>query len=179
MCASTRSAHCRSRRVPIWSTAALNAAATMRLTPTRLHTHNLGVRALLRRALVALALAPCLVLVPVMPQQHVHDADEAHAHAVAHSHVDFHQHADGHRPSAADHAAPEVSADDERAVWVTSTSLNQRAFQLSPTWALLDESFAGTLKAPSTTRQPDIDSSPPHGPPRPSFSLRGPPPASA
>ena len=131
--------------MPYPSTAALVPASRhLRLTSTRLHTLNPGVRAL-RRALVALALAPCLVLVPVMPQQHVHDADEAHTHAVAHSHVEFHQHADGHRPSPADHDAPEISADDEPAIWITSTSLNQRAFQFSPTWALLDESFAGTL----------------------------------
>ncbi len=140
-------------------------------------THNPRVHSLLRRALVALALAPCLVLGPVMPPEHVHNADGRHAHAVAHSHVDFHQRADDHSRSG--HEAPELAADDERLVWVASTALNQGAFHLAPNWVVVGEPLARIPSAAESSRQPDIDSSPPHGPPRRSFSLRGPPLASA
>jgi hypothetical protein len=140
-------------------------------------THNPRVHSLLRRALVALALAPCLVLGPVMPPEHVHNADGRHAHAVAHSHVDFHQRADDHSRSG--HEAPELAADDERLVWVASTALNQGAFHLAPNWVVVGEPLARIPSAAESSRRPDIDSSPPHGPPRRSFSLRGPPLASA
>jgi hypothetical protein len=149
------------------------------LTDAWVRTHNPRVRTLLGRAVTAIALTPCLVLGPVMPQQHVHEPDETHAQAVAHSHLDFHQQPGGHLASTADHDAPEISADDERVVWVASAGVNQRAFHLVPNWTVVEKPLAVTPNEASATRQPDIDSSPPHGPPRPSFSLRGPPLASA
>ena len=162
---------------PIATTWSAAGRGVVHLTEARVRTHNPRVQSLLRRAVIALAL--CLVVGPVMPQEHVHDADDAHAHAVAHSHVEFHQHAGGQRPSISDHDVPEIAADDERVVWVASSSLNQRTFHLLPNWAVVDEPLSRTPSATSATRQPEIDSSPPHGPPRLSFSLRGPPLASA
>ena len=110
-----------------------------------------------------------------MPQEHVHDRDETHPHALAHAHLEFHQHADTHLGALADHDNPEMGADDERVVWVASVSVNQRAFHLAPDVAVVDETIVPAPISTSTTRQPDIDSSPPHGPPRSSSLLRGPP----
>ena len=114
-----------------------------------------------------------------MPQEHVHDANNTHPHVVAHSHVDFHQHDDAHHLATSDHDSTEIGADDDGVVWVSSASLTPRAFHLVPTWAVVNDLAAARPAAASTLRQPDIDWSPPHGPPRPSFSLRGPPLVSA
>ena len=141
--------------------------------------HNQAVCALLRRALVALALAPCLVLGPVMPQEHVHEIHEAHANAFAHRHAGFHQHTEVHAPDGDDHDDLAVSADDESPVWIAAVGLNPRAFHLSRDCEPADSVFTAPSNEQSATRGPDIDGSPPHGPPRPSFSLRGPPLASA
>ena len=110
-----------------------------------------------------------------MPQEHVHDRDATHSHALAHSHLEFHQHAETHLESPGDHDNPEMGADDERVVWVASVSVNQRAFHLAPDLAVVDETIVPAPISTSATRQPDIDSSPPHGPPRSSYLLRGPP----
>ena len=149
------------------------------MTSLCLPSHNPRVRFALLRAVIALALAPCLVLGPVMPQEHVHDADESHPHVVAHSHVSFHQHEDAHHAATVDHDRPEMGTDDDRVVWVNGASLTPRAFHFVADWAAVEARSTAATSVAAATRQPDIDSSPPHGPPRPSFSLRGPPFASA
>jgi len=92
-----------------------------------------------------------------MPQQHVHDADEAHRHAVVHSHVDFHQHEDTHHPAAADHDRPEIGTDNDGVVWVNGAGVTPRAFHFVPSWEVVNEVSTATPTAASTLRQPDIE----------------------
>ena len=108
-------AHGDSSHYPIATTWSAAGRGVVHLTEARCAPIIPGCSPLLRRAVIALAL--CLVVGPVMPQEHVHDADDAHAHAVAHSHVEFPS--ARWRPAAfyiRDHDVPEIAADDERVV---------------------------------------------------------------
>jgi len=127
--------------------------------------HNCCVLRQLRAAVVGLSLMPCLAFSPALPQEHRHDADAHHPHATVHQHLAPH-----------DHDGAEFSPDDEGHVtWFDRVAAQQAPLPsfvpVPPVVAYLED-----LAVPRRwVAVEGVDTAPPHGPPRGSHSLRGPP----
>lgn len=133
--------------------------------------HNcVSVRPVLRRAVVALVVAPYVALSAAVAPEHVHEADAEHPHSAIHRHVQAHV-AGSHD---SDHA--QLADDDGHVVWLDSGAfVYQFSFQfwvpaLSPA-----ERFDLVPGLVDRVVRPDYDAAPAHGPPRTAPSLRGPP----
>jgi hypothetical protein len=128
----------------------------------------------LRRILIVAPLVPWLALSAVFAHEHVHESDSADHASIAHSHFAPHSH-DGGAITNPGHDGAELSDVDEHVVWIDEAGLVQAP-----------RSFPPPLAIPSTHIEivphrlvrvaviPD-EATLPHGPPRLSPSLRGPP----
>lgn len=116
------------------------------------------------RSAVACALAPCVVLLPVVPREHVHEADRDHPNAVAHRHFESH-----------DHDGAEIEDDEGRVIWLDDAAIQPAAIELTIPLAALPTSFEGVTQPGRCVPTSLDEAAPPHGPPRPCLSLRGPP----
>jgi hypothetical protein len=128
----------------------------------------------LRRILIVAPLVPWLALSAVFAHQHVHESDSADHASIAHSHFAPHGH-DGGQISNHDHDGAEVSDVDEHVVWMDEVGLVQASRSFPPPLAILSphlEILSQRLVRVSVI--PD-EATLPHGPPRVSPSLRGPP----
>jgi hypothetical protein len=123
------------------------------------------------RAIVALAVVPCLGWSSVIPQEHVHEADLDHPHSIVH------RHADAHTVDTHDHDGAEIGQDEERIVWLTVVSLEHSSYRLAVSWIAASRIFEAVGSYASWVANVSVDGSPPHGPPRRCLSLRAPPPA--
>jgi hypothetical protein len=125
--------------------------------------------------IAVLVLAPLLAgWAPIAPE-HVHERDAHHGHTLVHRHLEPHHSADSHD---ADHAEVEAMLHHEHAgrlVWLTAASLHQVAYQLDLPPAILSAAMSARPPAISWIATQFNDAAPPHGPPRPSSPLRGPP----
>jgi hypothetical protein len=119
----------------------------------------------LRTAIVSLTLVPCLAFSAALPQAHRHDAGPHHPHATVHQHFEAHD----------DHDGAELSPADGRVTWLDRVALQGevcRSFAPVP----LAVAYVVDLDTASDWIAIEaIDGAPPHGPPRPALSLRGPP----
>jgi hypothetical protein len=127
----------------------------------------------IRRAVVGLILAPYLALSPAFAREHLHEADADHPHSTIHRHLEPH-HPGGHDR---DHA--ELADDDGHVVWLDTGTVQQAFFHFSAA-PYVPQPVNGLLPLISGwTALLNYDTAPPHGPPRASPSLRGPPHLSA
>jgi hypothetical protein len=136
-----------------------------RVDARRSSDHNHGVLRQLRAAVIGLSLVPCVAFAPALPQEHRHDADAHHPHPTVHQHFASH-----------DHDGAEVSPDDQgRVTWFDRVATH-RAPMPSFVPALLVIACLDDVAVLSRWVAVEaLDTAPPHGPPRPSYSLRGPP----
>jgi hypothetical protein len=118
-----------------------------------------------RAAFVGLSLVPCLAFSTALPQEHRHDPDAHHPHATVHQHFASH-----------DHDGAELSPNEEGHVTWFSRVAAHRAPPPSFAPLPLVVAYLEDLPVPSRWVAVEaIDTAPPHGPPRRSHSLRGPP----
>lgn len=118
----------------------------------------------LRAAIVGLSLVPCLTFSAALPQEHRHDAGPDHAYATVHQHFESH-----------DHDGAELSPVDGRVTWLDRVALQGAVFRSFAPVPLAVE-YVADLDIPRRWIAVEaIDGAPPHGPPRPALSLRGPP----
>ncbi len=121
------------------------------------------------RTVVALTLAPWLVLASTMPPEHLHEADEHHSHAVTHRHFGAHG-----------HDATEIERGEGRVVWLDSgLALAHAPSQLIVPDAIVPAHFQTLPDVNGWIVESILDARPSHGPPRPSTSPRAPPSLSA
>jgi hypothetical protein len=131
--------------------------------------YNHRVFGRLCRAIVALSLAPALVLAAAQPQDHVHEADLDHSQSVVHHHAEVHQLAsDGHDEADIDH-------NEKRTVWLSNVSLHRAPYHLAVSWTVADHAFTIDPRSATWVAAVSYNASPPHGPPGPCRSPRAPP----
>ncbi len=122
------------------------------------------------RSLAALVLTPCLTLSPALVPEHAHEADADHPQATVHRHLEPHA-ADIHDD---DHA--EFAEDGDHVVWLDgTTAVCPGCVQLTAPSARAIAAVKVAVPLVRWTAQPDYDTAPPHGPPRQTPGLRGPP----
>jgi hypothetical protein len=118
-----------------------------------------------RGAIVGLSLIPGLAFSVVLPLEHRHSADAHHPHATVHQHFAPHDDDD-----------VDLSADGHGYVtWFDGVVAHPTS---SPSFAptLLAVAHLDDWRVPSRWVAVEaIETAPPHGPPRQSFSLRAPP----
>ena len=124
------------------------------------------------RSIVALAVAPWLVVASGVPQEHVHEADAAHPQSLAH------RHAEPHAFDAHDHDGAKFDHGEDHVVWLSNASVSQGTFRFDVAWAVVGNPFETVSDIASWFATAAYDASPPHGPPRPSSYPRAPPLAS-
>jgi hypothetical protein len=122
-----------------------------------------------RRAIVSLVLAPYVAFSATFVPEHIHEADADHPHSTAHRHLD------PHHPGSHDRDHAQFADDDGHVVWLEAVTVQQATFhfpapqevpQAIPDPVALSRGWAAIL---------NYDTAPPHGPPRASPTLRGPP----
>ena len=124
------------------------------------------------RAVAALALAPWLVLSPLIPPEHVHERDYDHAQATSHRHAALHRH-DSNAWNATN--AGRLADEDAQVVWVADRLIAPAVVAL-PVLQPGTATGAGAVPPPSPwIAITACDSAPPHGPPRACLALRAPP----
>ena len=119
----------------------------------------------LRTAIIGISLVPCLAFSAALPQAHRHDAGPHHPHATVHQHFEAHH----------DHDGAELSPADGRVTWLDRVALQGEVW---PSFAPVPLAVAFVVALDTRSRWiavEAIDGAPPHGPPRPGLSLRGPP----
>jgi hypothetical protein len=82
-------------------------------------------------------------------------------------------------PGGEDHGHAQSADDDGDVVWLDTASVHQATFHFAAPQNLSRESFELMSPASEWIATLDYDTAPPHGPPRASPSLRGPPRLSA
>lgn len=105
----------------------------------------------------------------MLPQEHVHEADEDHPRTAVHRHLQPHSNA-SHDP---DHM--ELADADEHVVWLDSVAVYQAAYLFSAPALPPAEGFELVPALADWVARPDYDTAPPHGPPKASLSPRAPP----
>ena len=126
-----------------------------------------------RRAIVSLILVPYLALAATVAPEHVHEADADHPHSTVHRHLEPH-----HLGSHDDNHA-QLADDDGSVVWLGAAIVQQAVFHFSALQDVPQAIFALIQLTSGWTAILKYDAAPPHGPPRSSPSLRGPPSLSA
>jgi hypothetical protein len=120
-----------------------------------------------------LVLAPLLAVwsaFAVAPA-HVHERDADHGHTLYHQHLEPHHLADSHDRAEIEpthHHAGQV-------VWLNAVSLHQVTYQLELPPTIVAATISSRPPTISWIATQFNDAAPPHGPPRPSSPLRGPP----
>jgi hypothetical protein len=135
--------------------------------------HNRGILHFVRRAIVSLVLAPYVAFSATLVPEHIHEADADHPHSTVHRHLE------PHHPGSHDHDHAQLTDDDGHVVWLEAVTVQQATFHFP---APQDVPHAIRYPVPLTSGWTAIlnyDTAPPHGPPRASPTLRGPPHLSA
>jgi hypothetical protein len=117
------------------------------------------------RPVVALVLIPGFVCALLVAPAHVHEADATHADSVTHRHFEAHH-----------HSGTEIDHPDARVVWLDDVVMPAAGMHWTPPLGLL---VPGQEPPASAARWVAIGcdhAAFPHGPPRRTASLRGPPP---
>ena len=109
-------------------------------------------------------LAPCVLFLPVVPPEHVHEADRDHPNAVAHRHFESH-----------DHDGAEIESHEGRVIWLDDAAVQPATITLAIPLGILPTNFEAVPAAGRCVATSLDEAAPPHGPPRPCLSLRGPP----
>jgi len=109
-------------------------------------------------------LAPCVVFLPVVPPEHVHEADLDHPNAVAHRHFESH-----------DHDGAEIEDHEGRVIWLDDAAIQPATIALAIPPAILPTNSEAVPAAGRCVATSLDEAAPPHGPPRSCLSLRGPP----
>jgi hypothetical protein len=115
------------------------------------------------RTSLAFLLAPWLVLSPVVAPEHLHEGDADHS-AIAHRHFAPH-----------DHHGSKFDHDEGRVLWLDDVALHQATYQFAVALAVRPATFGALPNPTSWVVVSTLDGAPPHGPPRATFWLRGPP----
>jgi hypothetical protein len=116
-----------------------------------------------------LLIAPFLTFASALAPQHIHEAGPGHDHAVAHSHFAPHD-ATLHESD-----TTEIEHDIDQIVWFDSVMLHQPIHEAMHVPPVLPVSYE---TAPPVRRWSVLrfdHAAPPHGPPKRSSFLRGPP----
>jgi len=123
-----------------------------------------------RRVIVSLILVPYVALSATLAPEHVHESDADHPHSTVHRHFEPH-HSESH-----DHDHAQLADDDGHVVWLDTVTVQQATSLrfLSPQ-DIPQAIFALIPLTSGWTATFNYDTAPPHGPPRASLSLRGPP----
>lgn len=116
------------------------------------------------RSAAVLVLAPCVVFSPVVPAEHLHEGDARHPNAVVHRHFESH-----------DHDGAEISHDEGRVIWLGDAAVQPATIEFAAPVAVLQTTFKTIPEAGRVVATSLDEAAPPHGPPRPCPSLRGPP----
>jgi len=122
-----------------------------------------------RRAIAAVALTPFVALTSAFAPEHLHEADADHSHAF------IHRHFEPHDIASHDHDGAERVHGSEHVVWLESAVLHQMTYQFDPPPVLLGETVEADPTVVSWSATTFDKAAPPHGPPRRTPSLRGPP----
>jgi hypothetical protein len=126
------------------------------------------------RILTVVVLVPWLAVSAVLAREHVHESDVAGRASVVHTHFAPHD-ADAAHASHLDHDDAEFSDADEHVMWLDQAGIAKTADVFPQFLALVSTHI---ISAPPSLRHavvaPD-EATLPHGPPRVSLSLRGPP----
>jgi hypothetical protein len=132
-------------------------------------SHNRAVLRRGRRAIAGLVLTPFLALTSALAPEHLHQRDAEHSHPFIHSHFEVHDLA------TQAHDGAELVHGGEHVVWLESAVLHQMTYQFDPHPVVLGEAV-GALPTDISWSATTFDkAAPPHGPPRRTPSLRGPP----
>ena len=141
-----------------------------RLTPRSPANHNHpSVTPSFGRAAVSLILVPYIALSATVAPEHVHEADADHPQSAVHRHLQ------PHTAGSHDHDHAQLTDDDDHIVWLDGVALRQLGYQFSAAALPPVERFELAAPLADWVAPPDYDTAPPHGPPRASLSLRGPP----
>jgi hypothetical protein len=139
------------------------------------------------RSLLVFALAPCFVFSSVIaPPEHVHEGDARHAHAFGHRHFEAHHEDDGedddhHADRDQGHAdhheydGVEIEHGEGRVIWLDDAAVQPVTHAIPVLDVILATCFEAVTESPRWVAASPYDAAPPHGPPRPVASLRGPP----
>jgi hypothetical protein len=125
------------------------------------------------RTVLALGLAPCLVVSSAAAPEHIHEADAHHARAVVHRHLEPHHHDGLEGPH--DHDRAEFSQEEGRVVWLDQVGIQAAIYRLAVAQVVAPVYFAARPEPGSWIVASILDGAPPHGPPRQYTSLRAPP----
>jgi hypothetical protein len=126
-----------------------------------------------RRAIVSLILVPYVALSATVAPEHAHEADADHPHSTVHRHLE------PHHPGTHDQKHAQLADDEGHVVWLEAVSVQHATFDFSPAQDVPQAIFALVQLTSGWTAILNYDTAPPHGPPRSSSSLRGPPSLSA
>jgi hypothetical protein len=126
-----------------------------------------------RRAIVSLILAPYVAMSGTVAPEHVHEADADHPHSTIHRHLE------PHHPASDDHDHAQLADDNGHVLWLDSVTLQQAVFHFPAPQDVPQAICSLTSPTSRWTAIVNYDTAPPHGPPRASLSLRGPPSLSA
>jgi hypothetical protein len=127
-----------------------------------------------RRLLIVASLVPWLALSAVIGQAHVHESHAPDHAAVAHTHFAPHIHRD-HEIANHDHDAAEISDVDEDVVWIGEVGLAEAPRSFPPLLVILATNVEIVPEPLVRVAVAPDEATLPHGPPRISSSLRGPP----
>ena len=126
-----------------------------------------------RRAIVSLIVVPYVAFAAMIAPAHVHEADADHPRSTAHRHFEPH-HSGSH-----DQIDAQRADDDGHVVWLDAVTVQQAGFHLPIPAEVPQPSSRFAPLTPRWTAIRNYDTAPPHGPPRASPTLRGPPSLSA
>jgi hypothetical protein len=132
------------------------------------------------RSWLVLMLVPCFAFSSVIaPPEHVHEADADHPHAIDHRHFKAHHHEEGDHDHGFDrddsHPGPEISHREGRVIWLDDASVQPGTHAFPVLDIILTACFEAISESARWVAASSYNAAPPHGPPRPCLSLRGPP----
>ena len=128
----------------------------------------------IRRLLIVAPLVPWLALSAVIGRPHVHESHSPDHASVAHTHFAPHIHSD-HEIANHDHDGAEVSDVDEDVVWIDEVGLAEATRSFPPLLIILSTHLEIVPEPLVRVAVVPDEATLPHGPPRVSPSLRGPP----
>ena len=128
----------------------------------------------IRRLLIVAPLVPWLALSAVIGREHVHESHSPDRASVAHTHFAPHNHGN-HDVATHDHDGAEVSDVDEDVVWTDQVGLAAARRSFPPLLVILSTNVEIVPERLVRVAVLPDEATLPHGPPRVSPSLRGPP----